>query len=172
METRKENILNALDAFVRQRAGLEYGNYNDVVSYRAEQRSITKDLHHYRTLRAAVAWRDSLTAADLIRAFRDAYSGRLSLQPATGPIVGDGFSLSYCTGQYFPTEYRKAACAVLASAFWAWTRDQAMPSEIISNGEKFYPHCNGGKNLQYGGDWLRGKFKKEFGAGLASRYFN
>lgn len=62
MELRKQAILTALDAFVRQRAGLEFGNYGDVRSYRAEQRSITRDLHHYRELAAYVAMRESITA--------------------------------------------------------------------------------------------------------------
>lgn len=36
--------------------------------------------------------------------------------------------LEYTTGQYWPTEYRKAACAVLASALWAGAA-ASMPAE-------------------------------------------
>ena len=42
----KTQILSALRAFVRQRPGLDFANYGDVKLYRAEVRSITKDLHH------------------------------------------------------------------------------------------------------------------------------
>lgn len=60
METKDNFTLNAiplLDKFVSQRSGLDFRNYGDVTAYRAEQRSITRDLHHYRALRNAVNWR-------------------------------------------------------------------------------------------------------------------
>ena len=50
-------------------------------------------------------------------AFR-AFSGRLSW---------DGASLSYCTGQYYPTEYRLAAAAVLRAALWDYWRANVGP---------------------------------------------
>lgn len=169
----KQAILDALDKFVNQRAGLEFANYGDVASYRSEQRSITKDLHNYRELRRAVSWRDSITADSLKAAFR-AYSGRLSCKvewhqyiPETCPGNPCGSEcdhrgapykvvLEYCTGQYFPTEYRKAACAVLASALWDNVRDD-IPNE--------------GRDGQSPGDLIRGHFRREFGRGLAARYF-
>ena len=109
----RETILSALDTFARQRPGLEYGNYGDPVSYRAEMRSITKDLHHARALLRVVGM-SSIDSPALERAFKDAYSGRLSW---------DGKRLDYCVGQYWPTEYRRAVCAVLASALWSFYRD-------------------------------------------------
>lgn len=33
MEPRKQAILDALDAFVRQRSGMDFRNYGDVTSY-------------------------------------------------------------------------------------------------------------------------------------------
>lgn len=53
--TRKQDIMRALAAFVAQRPGLEYSNYGDPQSYRAEMRSITRDRHDYDSLAAAVA---------------------------------------------------------------------------------------------------------------------
>ena len=137
----RTHILEALDRFVRQRPGLEFGNYGDVPLYRSEMRSITKDRHIAEKLLVQVAWRDGITAEKLKEAFR-AYSGRLSW---------DGEKLDYCTGQYFPTEYRKAACAVLAAALWDYTRDA-------------YPN--------YDGTQLRAHFRKEFGATIARRFFD
>lgn len=140
----KQQIIEALRAFAAQRSGLEFGNYGDWKAYRAEQRSITKDLHQARQLLRAVEWRESVTAEHLRQAFR-AYSGRLSLiDTDTG-----GVRLEYCTGQYFPTEYRRAVCAVLASALWDWARPD-------------YPT----------GDKLRAFFRREFGRGIASRWFD
>ena len=178
MEARKQAILAALDKFVRQRAGLEFGNYGDVTSYRAEQRSITKDLHHYRELERYVTWRDSITADMLLAAARDAYSGRLTLNDNRA-TYDDGsiyfaYGVEYCTGQYFPTEYRRAACAVLASAIWAAMRaDMPAPREprlTRTHGTFTSEHDNiEGKTP---GDWLRSKARREFGRGIASRWFS
>jgi hypothetical protein len=157
----REQILEALAAFIRQRPGLEFGNYGDVSAYRSEMRSITKDRHDAERLLAQVSWREGITAENLKEAFR-AYSGRLSW---------DGERLSYCTGQYFPTEYRKAVCAVLASALWDYTRDHAMPEgHLVHNSET-------GETFQrYGdlraGDWLRQYFRREFGARIARKWFD
>ena len=175
MEQRKEAILNALRAFVVQRPGLEFGNYGDVSSYRSEMRSITKDRHQAETLLNAVAWRDSITADNLIESAKSAYSGRLSIKDVSAHY-DDGstyhkFSIDYCAGQYFPTEYRKAVCAVLARALWYWMRD-CMPSKIVREGREFYPHANGSRNEQSAGDWLRSKFRQEFGRNMQSRWFD
>lgn len=164
MLTERELILANLDAFVRQRSGMDYREYSDATSYRAEQRSITRDLHDYRTLRAAVQWREGIDAAALKEAFR-AFSGRLTW---------DGKRVDYCTGQYFPTEYRKAACAVMASALWDYTREHAMPEgsrQGATEGAMLYTLGNG-KGHVSAGEWLRRYFRREFGRGLAARYFN
>jgi len=114
----RDAILTALDAFIRQRPGLDYGNYGDPSAYRAEVRSIGRDLQDARALLHAVELRPSITAAMLREAFQSAFSGRLSW---------DGARLDYTTGQYWPTEYRRAAAAVLASALWSYWRDHCMP---------------------------------------------
>lgn len=41
--TLKTQICDALATWIRQRPGLEFGNYGDVSSYRSEMRSIAKD---------------------------------------------------------------------------------------------------------------------------------
>lgn len=110
----RDNILDALARFAASRPGLDPRNYisswNDTEgrkAYAADARSITRDLHDARALLAAVRL-SGITEAQLVRAFR-AFSHRLSW---------DGKRLDYCTGQYYPTEYRRAVCAVLASALW------------------------------------------------------
>jgi len=142
---KKQSIIDALRAFARQRPGLEFGNYGDLTAYRAEMRQITKDLAHAQTLLRAVEIHDSITADNLVAAF-DAYSGRLSIiETDNGP------RLDYVTGQYWPTEYRRAVCAVAAAAMWAWFRDQC-----------------GCKT----GDDIRKAARREFPRGIASRWFS
>ena len=140
----KVTILQALTAFAAGRPGLEYANYGDPASYRAESRAITRDLHHVYTLLRRVQLAPSITSADLKDAFR-AYSGRLSW---------DGQRLDYTTGQYFPTEYRRAVCAVLASALWDYWRD-CVPETVTNKG-----------------DHIRAKARRDLGRTIAARWFN
>jgi hypothetical protein len=151
---RRGQILSALESFIKQRPGLEFGNYGDARSYRAELRSITKDRHDALELLASVGWREqSITADDLLDAAKSAYSGRLSIS------FDDqgGCTLDYCTGQYWPTEYRRAACAVLSQAIWKATRE-GMDNED-----------HNGKSP---GTLIREQFKREFGLGMARRWFD
>jgi hypothetical protein len=147
----KQAILDALRTFARQRPGLEFGNYGDVNLYRSEMRSITRDLAHAQTLLKAVEWSD-IDAQALTDAAQSAFSGRLSIK-----LDGERVRIDYCTGQYFPTEYRRAVCAVLASALWDHYRDSVSNDTI---------------NGQSPGDRIRAHFRREFGRGIASRYFN
>jgi len=161
----KQLIITALSTFIRQRPGLDFGNYADVKAYQSELRSITRDLHDARHLLRSVELRDSITAEDLLAAFKRAYSGRLTISETE-----DGRArLEYCTGQYWPTEYRKAVAAVCASALWDYTRE-CMPEptgKVTRNG---FEH-DSIKGLTPG-DWLRREFRREYGRGIQSRWFN
>jgi hypothetical protein len=93
-----------LIAFATQRPGLDYGNYSNDQLYRAEARAIGRDLQHFGVaLAAAVGAR--VTGENLREAGGRTFSGRLTFTK--------GGEVEYCTGQYWPTEYRKAATAVL-----------------------------------------------------------
>ena len=160
----RARILAALDAFTRQRPGLEYGNYasdwRDIEGRRAyfrEMRSITRDLHDFRALLAAVSWRSSITADDLRAGFR-AYSGRLTLheESSAGGSQSPRAWLEYCTGQYFPTEYRKAACAVLGSVLFYYFRS------CLEEGGKLDGANDGGK--------IRAYARRELGRRLQARW--
>lgn len=172
MKPTKEQIIALLDAWIRQRPGLDYGNYGDPVAYRAEVRSIGKDLQHARTLLRQVEL-SGITADELAEAFKRAFSGRLSLIEHKGRPA-----LDYCTGQYWPTEYRRAACAVLASALWAYKRDHCMPAPNgkIKRTSGFGPFAHETEHYNINGmspgDWLRRSFAREYGRGIASRWFN
>lgn len=118
MNTQRDALLAALANFVKSRPGLEFANYGDVSAYRAELRSITKDRHHAEELLQCITWRDSISVESILEAAKSEFSGRLSITPTEA----GGFAVDYCTGQYYPTEYRRAVCAVLSSALWAYWR--------------------------------------------------
>lgn len=102
-------ITNALRAFILQRPGFEPGLYAGAPgAYRADYRKCLRDRDDALFLLARVesASAEGEMLACLLEQLR---FGRLCL-------VGD--SLEYTTGQYFPTEYRAAACDVLARALW------------------------------------------------------
>ena len=138
----KTDILSALRAFAHQRPRLQFGNYGDASAYRREVRGITKDLHHVRELLAAVSWRE-VSAEDLILA---ADSGRLTITDTP-----KGVQVDYCTGQYFPVEYRPAVAAVLARALWIYWRRN---------------------NPDFSGDQLRRLASREVSRAVFRNYFN
>jgi hypothetical protein len=153
-ELTKSEIVEMLARFIAQRPGIEPGNYHDYASYRSESREVTKDRHVAESLLDAVANREGITA-DAMRAELMG-SGRLTLSE-------DG-RLDYCTGQYFPTEYRKAAARALASMLWAYWREditQARARSLVS-----FPACGGGI-----GDAIRAEAKRTFRNRAVLRYF-
>jgi hypothetical protein len=99
--------------FIERRPNLDYVNYGDIKSYRAEQRNITAQLHRARKAlinfaRLVALNNGKLNPEYLQRAF-SAFSGRLSL----AKDKNGKFYLDYCVGQYRPTEYRLASAVVL-----------------------------------------------------------
>ena len=150
MPATKQQIIDSLRRFAEQHPGLDFGNYDSAASYRRESREITRDLNQARVLLRAIEWREGVTAARIIEAAQSAFSGRLSINPETARI-------DYVTGQYWPTEYRRAVCAVCASALWGYMRDSCMPTDL--------------KTLSPG-EYLRRRFRLEFGRAIASRWFN
>ena len=147
---RKTQILTALEGFTRQRPGLKFGNYGDRKAYFAEMRRITRQRHDAERLIRAVAL-SSMPAEVLADGFR-AYSGRLTLTEKDGRVA-----LDYCTGQYWPTEYRAAVCAVCAAALWDWYRDD---------------YTKAAKPGESPGDAIRRCFRREYGARFAARWFD
>lgn len=144
MNIEKSTIIKLLDRFISQRSGMEWADYGSRESYMGDYRRILKDGKTARRLLRDVEL-SSITAEALSEAFR-AYAGRLAL--IEDPNTEDGARLEYCTGQYFPTEYRAAACAVLASALWEYHRND-------------YPAIED----------LRKRFAKHYGRDIANRWF-
>lgn len=173
---RTDLVLAALGAFVLQRPGMEPGNYGwgaeGARAYRAELRRVTRDRHDAERLLSHFGVR-AVPLETLRGAFR-AYSGRLTLhehweqhsaETYPGKPCGSecdhrefkGCSVSYCTGQYFATEYRRAVCAMLAQALWDHWREGYAASA---------------KRGESAGDAIRRNFRREFGAHFARRWFD
>lgn len=113
----RQTILDAISRHISQRSGIDARNYrrdwNDKEGQAAlmsDYRSVLRDGKDARVMLRAVQL-SSMPAKVLLDAFR-AFSGRLSYI--------DGKGCEYCTGQYFPTEYRAAACVVLSTALHNW----------------------------------------------------
>lgn len=141
----RDNILQALATFAGKRPGLNPRDYTkdwrDVdgrKAYASDARGITRDFSDARILIMAVRL-SGITEAQLIEAFS---SKRLSW---------DGQSLDYCVNSYFATEYRKAVCAVLASALWGYYRDDCCADT---------------------GDKIRIAARRALPRGIVSRWFN
>ena len=195
----KTAICDALATFIRSRPGFDPHNYGDAASYRADQRTAARQKRDAETMLAAVRWRDSITGADLIEAAR---GGRLTIEvnPAgtVGGIMRPVVRIDYCTGQYYPTEYRAGVCRVLASALWNWQRDN-MPAPYAHRVEwpggglailqlhamtearnadpavrvyDLYRIPGRPDGSVSAGDWLRRKFRAEFGSALQRRWFD
>ena len=144
--------------------------------------SNTNTLDDINLCRAFIAKRPSLDARDYIRDWRDAegraiycresrritqqlndaramldycasngvdLTAALRVSGARLCINANG-ALEYHVGQYWPTEYRAAVARAVSSAIWTYWRDQCG----IDTADK-----------------LREKARKEFGRGIAARWF-
>ena len=137
--------LDALAAFVAQRSGIDARDYRrdwtdkeGHAAFMVDYRRILRDGRDARTmLRFA-----RLFSVDVAAAASD--GGRLTFQTRKDGAV----AVDYCTGQYFPTEHRAAACRVLSSAWWAYWRG-----------------CG------YDDARIRKAARDTFGRGIASRWF-
>ena len=132
------SYLEALDALAYSRPHLEPANYvGAYAAYRADQRGNVQALNDYRMIRAHIV-PSAEALADLAR------GSRLSF---------DADGVSYCAGQYYPVEYRRAAVRLIANAWW---RAQA---------EKF-------RDPEWTADDIRAQARRTFGRGIARRWFN
>lgn len=151
-DTTKNAIIDALAVFIRQRPGIDPRNYisdrRDTEGrrlYRAEVREVTRDLHDARALLAAVD-ASSVTGEEL--ASRLSPGSRLSW---------DGARIDYCTGQYFPTEYRAAVARTLAGCLAYQWRDEYAQKHGTSEGAANH---------------AQKRARSYFGRGIAKRWFS
>ena len=117
MQSETSKALELLEKFINQRPRLDPADYGmargqtpdrkqwweNYKAMRGDQNAIRKDGTRARTLlEQARMYPENWPALE--ESFRRAFSGRLSYKNG---------ELDYCTGQYYPTEYRAAAAAVL-----------------------------------------------------------
>jgi hypothetical protein len=137
----KEALVTALHKFIAQRSGIEWGNYGGSrEAFMGDYCQILRDGKDAREMLRYIAGRDSITGAML----EQSLTGRLSYRNG---------EIEYITGQYFPTEYRRAACRALAECLWHWLR-------------------YGGGTLNTSAEGIRKAATREFGRGIAKRWFN
>ena len=134
--------------FVNQRPNLDFNDYGDISAYRSESREITNDRKDfYEMLSLANIFVDDIETK--LTAYLQANSGRLQINK-------EG-NLEYCTGQYFPTEYRPAATNAIKSLVWA-----ALANEKNADGTDTYKD----------GHEIRKVFKRRCSRRLYRLYFN
>jgi hypothetical protein len=147
----KENLVEMLRRFIAQRSGIDRRNYQSdwrdtagAAAFATDYREILRDGRDARRLLEYVAGRHGITAAQIVNATSG--NGRLEFVYA-----GDGLRLDYCTGQYFATEYRAAACSMLAAIVWRYLADD-------------YENDGAAE--------VRKAARRIFGRGVASRWFS
>lgn len=139
------NVLNSaalLVDFVQQRPGFEFANYGNVTAYRADMRESTNDRSDFYELFSFAI--SKIGSEQLSAAIYSQLDKGSRLYIVTG-------KMHYHTGQYFPTEYRAAACRLLANILWAYVRG------------------NYGFNT---GDDIRKYFRRQFSRRICKNYFN
>ena len=109
--------VRAVIYYAAQSPRLEFGNYansnhaESVRAYRSEAARITRQLRDVEKA-ARRAMFANVGDDDIVNASKHAYSGRMEVSRC----ASGGFDVDYCTGQYWPTEYRRAAECVLIEA--------------------------------------------------------
>lgn len=201
-DTLKQAICDALATFIRSRPGFDPHNYGDAASYRADVRRAARQKRDAETMLAAVRRRDSITGADLIEAARGGRltieATRVEYPNELPNPYGYRVRIDYCAGQYYPTEYRAGVCRVLANALWNYARDN-MPAPYAHRVEwprgefailqlhamtearnadptvrvyDLYRIPGRPDGSVSAGDWLRRKFRAEFGSAMQRRWFD
>jgi len=142
----KNSTIEKLIDFVNQRPGLDFANYGDSKSYNSESREITKDRNDFYELLALALYCNDLDRN--LKQLLEQSNDRLTLKNG---------NLEYCAGQYFPTEYRPAACRALVSIIW-----NSLRTEKDSKGEFIYKD----------GHEIRKAAKRNLSRRTANNYFN
>lgn len=142
------DIINLLCKFVDSRPCLDFNDYGrDIKTYRAESREITNDRRDFYELLNVARWRvDNLS--EKIEEELTTSGNRLTLE---------GNKLKYITGQYYPTEYRPAACRVIKSIIWREFMNAKTPE---------------GANKYETGHDIRKAIKKHLSRRVSRLYFN
>jgi len=115
--------------FVNQRPGFDLCNYGSMKDYRQDYNEALKDRNSFYELLELASDRYGANLDEVLSKHLTNTSGRLSLE---------GGKLQYITGQYFPTEYRTAACRALATIIWESYRGEKYEdgSDVYKDGHE------------------------------------
>lgn len=158
----------ALVAFAAQNPGLEFGNYGAVAPYKQEQRSISEDWRRFKDA-LAIAVHEGVTDAHVIAEAPHAFSGRLEwvskdyLRQKHGINTDYTPRWDYCTGQYWPTEYRKAAATLLEYATRRLRQERPPAKAKVESIAQLKA-----LNAQNGGCWFKAAALRFFGTRIES----
>lgn len=120
--TTLEQYTAALRAFILQRPGFEPANYGGcAAAYRADYARCLADRNDALALLAHVS--RASAQGEMLECLRE--------QLRFGRLCEVNGALEYTTGQYFPTEYRAAACSVLARAIWHYLAGDETDAESV-----------------------------------------
>lgn len=128
----------ALHRFVSQRSGIDWRNYGG--SREAFMQDYRRILRDGRDARMMLRWVELCHLSD----------AALADQLRSGRLTWDGKRLEFTACQYFPTEYRAAACRALANALWCYWRDNGRDSA----------------------ERIRAAARQNLGPGITKRWFN
>lgn len=166
---RIQPAISALVEFAAQNSGLEFANYGgDGKAYREEARDINQDWQRFKTA-LAIASAEGVTDKEVIAAAPGAFSGRLEwisenyLREKHGMNTDYTPRWSYTTGQYFPTEYRKAAATVLEAAIRAVRQARPPQRETVKSIAELKA-----LNEKNGGCWFEASTMRFFGTKIES----
>lgn len=168
--------------FAAQNSGLEFANYGNHAAYGQEARSISAD---WRRVKSALmeAAAEGVTDEVIIAEAPHAFSGRLEWKshkaivsrmtdPAKfggthkGAVVKseiDVWDWHYTTGQYFPTEYRKAVAALLEEATRKVRRSRPATKRLPGSIAELKA-----LHEQNGGCWFKASAMRYFGTRIES----
>lgn len=154
----RELMLASLRAFVRQRPRFEPANYENEATYRADVRRAGRDLKEAEELLRAITLRPSCVLSPK-------QAGRLTWE--AGEKRWD-----YVTGQYFPMEYRAAACRVLVSALWDWYAESLPKHKLTHTHNQETGEITERFEGLRAGEWIRRQARIDLGPRLARRWFS
>jgi hypothetical protein len=103
----RQVLAKSMEKFANQKPGFDLRNYGSMSSYKSDYNRYKKyaDKNRAYSYWGFLELLNSLDDDQIEYAFRHSFSGRLS--------INNDYSLSYCTGQYFPTEFEAALNAVI-----------------------------------------------------------
>lgn len=109
--------LENLISFVNKAPGFCFHDYDSYKYYRKDYSESLKDKHSFfELLSLASRLVDRAELQKRVYEYLKNNSGRL--------FCDDASKITYHVGQYFPTEYRAAACRILVSILWDIVRKQ------------------------------------------------